>query len=808
MITLIPELRSAVRSLLRQRLVAIAAMLSVAVAIGAGACAFSVVDAIRFRALPFAQSDGLVFISELPADAGATAPKVCPSQCTVSYASFSTILRARPLRSLSVLTAFSGIGKVLTRDGRSDGIIGAVATPALFTVMRAVPLLGRAFTDADDRIGAEPVIVLSYDFWAGRFGADTALIGSSLQFSGTQYSVIGVMPPGFDFESGSKYWLPLAPVLDPNARAGIRNVTVIARLAPGITIGQARAEVSALEPAQQSAAASIKEKFYVAPLRERYELATRGIDLVFLAVVACVLLIATVNLANLLLVRALDQQRDAAVRTALGASPARLVTQLLLQHALVVVAGTALGLALAAWAIPIVGSATVLNVFRPTAMSFRLDARVAATAVTAALGVLALVSIAPARLVSDGQVVRLLREGAATAAGTRARLQRAFVVVQLAASVVLLIAAGLETRTVQRLSHVDLGFDAAHVVQGVPSYPPSWRVPATYVPITQRILDGLGPVPGVDAVAVFAAVPAASSQFTLVGDAAPLSRTQAPDAVLVVSPGYFRALRIPIVSGRAFAGDDRERTEAVAVVNEWSAGHWWPDGDAVGKLVRIDTAPGLGTTVRVVGVAHDNRAVPGLVLASAGPALYRPFEQAPSPFPAFVAHAIMPAASVVRPMQAVLAREVPDRPLYVQPFSAITGQQISTIRVVAVQVVATAVMGFFLAIVGMYGVVAFTVSRRTREFGIRRALGASEAGILAMVVGEALVLSGAALVLGGAGATVLGRALGPVLHGTSPSDPAAWMAAVVVVVAGTVAFALVPARRAARIAPVSALRAD
>jgi putative ABC transport system permease protein len=424
------------------------------------------------------------------------------------------------------------------------------------------------------------------------------------------------------------------------------------------------------------------------------------------------------------------------------------------------------------------------------------------------------VSVLPIGLVMGSDPYQALRAtGAGANSGARgSQAQRAFVVAEIACAAMLLIAAGLGLKTARRLAQVDLGFDSGHLVQGSPSLPHGWRVKETFVPVTRRIIGALAAISGVDeSVGVRAAVPLGPSggapDITLAGQATPLPSTLVPTDAVVVNPGYFRTLRIPVVQGRSFSERDREETVPVAIVNEWAATHWWPGRDPVGELIRVDTLPGKSVTLTIVGVARDNKAAQAnLLLSSEGPELYRPYEQSPSAFPTFFVRASGTASTVIRPLSQLLSQMVPERPVSTQIVSDQIGRQLETVRTNALQILAFAATGLLLALVGIYGVLSYAVNRRMREFGIRRALGATGGEVRALVVRDAVQLTILGLLIGSGGAVFAERLVVRSLYGTSPTDPAVYLTIAAVVMAATVVSSLMPALRAARVSPTIALQ--
>ncbi|MEO7966033.1 MAG: FtsX-like permease family protein, partial [Gemmatimonadaceae bacterium] len=535
----------------------------------------------------------------------------------------------------------------------------------------------------------------------------------------------------------------------------------------------------------------------------------------FAWVVACVLLIACANLANLILVRTLQQQRELAIRSALGGGVAPITRHLFLQNLLVVAAAALIGVTLASSSLGLLQSASALDSLRPPGMEYRLDGRTIAFVVLLATTAALMLSILPARLVARIDAQRLLREGGAGAGSGRwgRRVQQLFVVAQVASAVVLLTGGALMARSVLHLSQLDLGFDAQRVVQASPSYPHPWRVPEKYLPVTERILGLMATLPGVDAATLRAAIPLGARgdapSLTLEGMAAPLLPGDAPPVAFAVTPTYFDVMGTRIVRGRSFADTDREAGIPVAIINEWAAKRWFRGQDPIGRTIRVDTAPSLGMSLSIVGVVRDNKAAqPNVLLSDDGAELYRPWLQSNSPFPTFLARASGAPASLLRPTRALLVREVPDRPLSATLLAEQVSDQLSGVRTNATQVLAFAAVGLFLALLGVYGVLAYAVGIRTRELGIRGALGATTGALRRLVLRDALWLAGLGAAIGLIAATSTMPLLRDLLHGTAPRDPLTFAAVAATVIAVSLFASWIPARRASRVNPVEALRGD
>lgn len=800
------DLRTAWQSLRRAPAYAIVVVASLALGLGAALAAFAILDAVRLRALPFPQGDRLVQLAEVPAEGPGMA--ACEARCDVAYTTFADILRRHAFRTADAVIGFTSGGKVYMAGGEPLPVSGGVLTPEAFSLLGVTPFLGRALLPADDQLGAPLVTVLAHDFWTNQFGADPAVIGRVIKLSDSQYTVVGIMPPGFDFESGSKFWLPAVPTLDPSTRPSIRSLSVIARLAPGHTLGDLSAELARLEiPAQRGAAGSTPMRVVAAPLRDRYIAATQSYDLVFGGLVASLLVLVVANLSNLSLVRALDQRREVGVRAALGASARRLGRVLALQHLLLVVWGTLAGLGVAQAALGVLASVDVLAANQVAGMAPRLDARVIAAAVLMTIVVGATLAVAPVVVALRAAQASPLRASAANS-GPRSRWQRGVLAVQVALAFGLVAVGVVLRRSAQALGTVPLGFDAGRVVQGTPSFPHPWRVPGTYVPVTERILADLAAVPGVRSAAARTVVARPGASFAVDGGA-PLDQRVAPTVEVGVTPRYFAALGVAVMRGRDFTLADVAGGAPVAIVNAQAAARWWPGRDPIGRSLRVDTLPGAGSTVTIVGVVADHRAATATALtATPGPELYRPWAQLPSAFPSFVAATEGDAAALLRPIRDLLVRHVPDRPVGTARVIDGYAAQWRGMQTNASQAGWMALIGLAIAWLGLHGITAYGVRRRSREIGIRGAIGASRWQIVRLVLSDVATWGAVGLAFGVPLALFGGRLLEGVVYRARASDPLvlATVAALVSVV--IVGATLLPLRRALAIPAVDACRAD
>jgi putative ABC transport system permease protein len=807
----------ALRSLLRTPAFLATALLSIGLSVGTAATAFGVIDAVRFRALPFKNGDRLVLLSEVAVGDGArpTPARACKIACDMQYVTYDA-LRPLSFRTLDAVAAFTAGTKTMDVNGDPVPVLAGVVSENLFDLLDVRPILGRALTAADNHVGAVDVAVLSHDLWMTRFGGDPAVIGRAVRFSEKPFTIVGVMPPGFEFETGVKLWLPAAPTLDPSNRPSIHNITVVGRLAPGQTVAMARAELGALPVAKlrtQVSSAAELTRIDVAPLRTRYEAATQSRDVIFAIIVACTMLIACANLVNLALLRALRQQREFAVRAALGAGIRELTRVLLSQYLIVTAGGFVLGLMLAQSMLGMLQSNAVLGPTRPIGMEYRIDYHLIVFAAVIAVGIAVALSAIPARLISGMDVQKVLQATSASAGSGRwmGRAQRLFVVAQIACAAVLLTAGGLMTMTVLRLGRFDLGIPYERLVYGSPSYAHSMRTRDKFVPLTDRVVTALRAIPGAANVGVIAFQPlqhAGTTTITLSGAADPLAQSLVPPSSISVNETYFDAVGAPIVSGRAFADFDREESPPVAIVNEWAARHWWPGESPIGKVIRLDTAVSQPVELTIVGVVKDNKAaVQNILISEIGPELYRPYLQSPSAFPAFYVRTTIEPGRLIQPLRQTLARLVPDRPVFTSTVFDQANNQFKGVRLDAEQTVGFALLGLALALIGIYGVLSYSVGQRTREIAIRSALGATRARVVAMVVSDALQLTALGLVIGLSVAALGGRVMTALLRGTNAHDPVVYALVAFVVTVMAALASYLPARHAARTEPVTAMKA-
>ena len=805
------DIRFAWRSLRRARGFAALVVATLAIGIGAVTAIFSVVNGVLLRPLPYADPDAIVAIHTTLPGLGAEPGNL----------SIPELADVDSLPALGQVAAFADGDETIAGDGSSVGaaperVRALYATASLFDVLQAPPHLGRAFTAAEDRRGEDDVAVLSHRYWERRFGADPAIVGKTLVTDAGRRTITGVMSPRFTFGDVDLY-LPLALGPADGTGRGRHNYQAIARLAPGASTAQADAQLEALTTRLRR---DYPEHYpgtaftvYALGLHESLVGDARAALRVLAGVVGLVLLIACANAANLLLARSQERQRELAVRAALGAGKGRIIRQLLVESALLALAAGALGVAFATWAV------RALLAVNPDAMprheSVTLDPLVAGVALGVSLITGILFGILPAVQASRPDINALLRSGGRTGTAQRGPLRRSLVISEIALSVMVVVSAALLLRSFSALRGVDAGLDARGVLTLATSLP-SARYPAPRVaPAYDRILEELRAIRGVEAAGAMALLPLAVSgwnwniivegQELASGEPLPAPRPQ------VVTPGALEALRISLARGRGITGADGVDAPLVALVNETMARTLWPGEDPLGKRFRMAGDSTRWTTV--VGIVNDVRA--GSLREPAIPEFYVPLAQF-TPFARWTMRSMTlvlrtdgDPALLAAPARRALAAVDPGLAASdVRTMRQVIDRSVAQPRFTALLLSAFGTAALLLATVGVYGVMSYGVAQRTREFGIRVALGARASDVVRLVVGQGLVLAVIGVAVGVIGALAATRALRSLLYGVSPTDPVTFFA-IGLLLLGVVALAcVIPARRATRADPTAALRAD
>jgi predicted permease len=800
---LIQDLRYAVRSLRRAPGFASVAILTLALGIGVNTAMFTVVNGVLLRSLPFAQPEGLFLVSYKQPDNPWVREPVLADH---DYLTF----KART-REFAAIATFSGGPVTITGGGEPERIHGAVVTPELVGILGVAPAIGTTFSPDDGKPGREPVALLSDQLWRNRFAADPRIVGKPVVVNGVSHTILGVMPPGFDFPAHAALWQPTEVTTNPH---NTWSRPVVGRLRAGATPDQALAELNTIVP-RFAAQPGVKREQLVAEIVPLKQFVVGDIERalwIFAGAVGFVLLIACANVANLLLMRAASRQQEIAVRAALGAERPRLIRQLLTESVAIAAVGGVLGVLLA-----IIG-VRALVALAPAGRIPRIDELHVDGIVLAFTAGLSLITgivfgLAPALRITRHELRDSLGQGARTVTARHGGLRGALVVGEIALALVLLTGAGLMIRSFARMRAVDLGFRPENVVAMTVDLPRSaYQNGQVMQRFHRSVLDGLAQIPDVEAVGAVNWRPLGGNliagDFHL-DDGRPESKGWADK--MLVSPDYFRTWGVRLRRGREFSIQDGASAPKVVIVSASIARKFWPNVDPIGKRITMEDKPKPEDWLTVVGVVDD--VVQEGVTTHPDAALYQPYAQ--NTFPFFLEHMSFGVRSTASPaavaaaMRGVLRGVDRNQPVQKiarmqELVAATTEEPLFQARLLAL----FSALALLLAAVGIYGVLAYSVAERAHEIGIRVALGAQGRDVSRMVLRRTLALSIPGVVLGVFGALAVTRVLERLLFGVKPNDPATLGAVAALLAAVALTAALIPARRAARVDPMIALRAE
>ncbi len=798
------DVRLSVRSLLRHRGFSVVALVTLALGIGATTAIFSAVRGILLNPLPYPDSDRIVSLWQT--DRRSPRPSEGGSVSHVNFLDWK-----RQARSFETMALYSRSTSVLTGLGEAEVVPAAVVTPGFFDVFRATPPLGRDFTEAEDRPGGGAVVIISEGFWRERFGGRQDILGQKLEISGRPREIVGVAPRGFDFPNRARFWFPVQAD-DAACGRGCVYLDGVARLRPGVSLATSREEMrsiaSGLEREYPDANTNVTAA--ATTLQDEIVGEVRPALLVIFAAVLAVLLIACANVANLLLVRGAARQGEMAIRAALGASRLRLVRYLLTESALLSIAAAACGLIVAAWGIDI------LKLAAPSDIPRLADVGVDRVTFFFALGVTSLSAVAFG-LVPAVRVARAPLGSSMTGRGTQGDAaagwsRGALVVSEVALTLMLLLGAGLLVRTLVALQSVDTGFASADRMVFTISLPAArYPDPAAVARASDDLRDRLAGLPGVKGVARISGLPLGPSinvqSFSRTDRPAPAAG-QSPNALFRgADSDYFRVVGIPLRAGRWFEPSDTRGRPKVVVISRQLAQRYWPGEDPIGKALRLDAGGESGGVRTIIGVVGDVRST-ALTLAPE-PELYIPVAQSEMRTFTFVVHSGLPAAAMLSSSRQVVASLDRRLPLiWPGTLQSLVDEQMARPRFYLLLLGVFALVAVVLAVVGVYGVVAYGVSRRTREIGVRMALGADRWSVARLAASQGLRPAALGVGVGAAGAFAAGRAMQGMLYGVQANDPITLTAVVLVTVAVAALACVIPARRAAGLAPSAALRAE
>jgi len=796
---LLNDLRYAARTLRKTPVFTGAAILTLALGIGANTAIFSVVNAVMLRALPFAKPDRLVWVAEkndklkLP---------YWPTSA-LNYLSWR-----EQQQTFEQLGAIRGANYNLTEWGEPEQFSGNAITPSLFPMLGVRPVLGRGFREGEDQLGSRPVAMIGEGLWKRRFGGEPSLLGKSVTLNGTGYTVVGIAPAAPGLLSSGDIWTPLT--IDPAKELRLSHlITAVGRLKPGMTLEQAQAQMDAVAHRVGQQYPEVRD--WGIHLQKLYDLLVprplRTALMVLLGAVVLVLLIASANVANLLLSRAAARQKEIAVRIAVGASRVRLLRQLLTESlALSLVGGTA-GLAAAYWAVHLMNTSLPLNLLPVPDIPVDSAVLLFALAVTAATGLL--FGMAPAWQAARMDLNSVLKEGGRSSLGAaRPLLRNGLVAGELALATVLLIGAGLLLESLMRLEKVRVGFRPESLLTFQLSPPPTKYSGIVKGSAFYRdLLERLRTLPGVRGAAISSGVPFGAGTYSRT-PTAPVGPSMLPPGASIpidwrtVSPDYFRTMQIPLVRGRFFTDADTATAPPVMIVSEDTVKRLWGKGDPLGRQLRIVGSGKVYTVIGVVGnaltSALNEEPVPAMYYSAATvlwPTMDIVVRTAGEPL------AMLPA---VRQRVRELDPELPVSTVRsMEQWISISAAQP---RLNAVLVAVFACVALLIAAIGVYGVLAYSVEQRTREIGLRMAMGAQRGNVLRLVVREGMLVALAGIGVGLAGALAVSRVLASLLYGVPERDPATFASVAAALAVVALAACAAPAYRASKVDPMVALR--
>jgi putative ABC transport system permease protein len=801
--TILQDLRFGIRMLVKSPGFTAIAVLTLALGIGANTAIFSVVDGVLLHPLPYAHSDRLVWVwGRFPG--GNTA--------AVSPPGFA-VYRAKN-HSFEHLGAFFVLGaqpENLSINGHAEQVRETMVTSDFFETLGAKPLLGRTFAASDEQVAKPQAIILSYRLWQEKFGGDPTLVGRTVVSDGDNATVVGIMPSSFDFPRDTGAWFP-APTLAKGMQERAAHIfRPIGLLKPGVTMIQAQADLEAIAHhlEEEYPATDRGWSLRLEDMQEAIVGNSRSPLLLLLGAVAFVLLIACVNVANLLLARNSVRQKEIAIRTALGAGRTRVVRQLLTESIVLGLAGGTVGVLLANWGV------TLLKTLGAGELPRISEIHVSSTVLffTAALSLLTgiVFGIAPALQAARTDIQGALKEGGRTSAGAvRQRLRSILVVVEVTLSVAMLVGAGLLLNSLWQTLHVYPGFDAKGLLttqvllSGRPDSDAAHRIA-----FFRAFFDKVRVMPGVVAVGGISELPLDgqyNDDFFTTAATPPKDPRDAEDADFrVIAGDYFQAMRIPLLKGRLFTEQDRGNTLNTVIVDEPFVRRYYSGADPIGKHLLVYEGQAGFVSCEIVGVVGGHRHV-ALQIAPR-PTMYLPYAEESRSSLNIVTRSAGDAASLAAGVRAAMNAVDPDESVSTfRPVQQIVSESASSSRFNATLLGLFGALALILAAAGIYGVMSYAVTQRTHEIGIRMALGAGPRAMLAMVVRQGMILVGIGMALGLAAAGGLTRLMANQLYGVSASDPITFAVAVVVLGCVALSACYIPARRAMRVDPMIALR--
>ena len=802
--SLIQDIRYAARTLRRNAGFTTVAVVALALGIGANTAVFTVVNGVLLRPLPFPEPERLVALSAVSENNPFVMGPVLPDRLYVEFRSQDKYLES--------LAASNSNQVNMTGAGEAASVAACFVTPDYFSVLRARPALGRTFFADEDRPGRDHVVVLSHRLWQANFGGAAAAIGRTIKVNGENHTVVGVMPVDFAFPAGVDLWISTAVRIQEHQSIVM---SVIGRLKRGASPSSVAAELDAVAKRTPAEAfggeGSYRPSARVIPLLESVSGRAQRALLIFLGAVALVLLIACANVANLMLARAAGRRQEIAVRSALGAGRGRLVQPLLAESTLIALAGGAAGLLLALWGVPAL-TALAPGDMLPRAEQIGIDRWVLAFTLVLSLATGLGFGILPALQVTRAEVRESLNLGGRTATGRHETLRGALVVGEIALALVLLTGAGLMLRSFLRLTSSPTGFQAENTIAMTVELPDTvYRTSPQMQAFRQQVVERLSHLRGVTVAAAVNWLPFGGA--LIMGDFHIEDGRALPHDYMAdkpaVTPGYFQAMRIPILRGRDFTERDNAQAAGTVIVSGSVARRFWPHEDPIGKRIAMEEHPQPKDWLTIVGVVEDVKQTG--MSDKPRDTIYQPLAQITQPFflghVGFVARTAGDPRRLAASMRGVVRDIDKDQPVQrVVMMQDLMAESTAEPRFQARLLGAFSILALILAAVGIYGVLAYSVTQRTHEIGIRMALGAERRNVLSLVLGRTLLLAIAGIALGTAGALAATRVLARFLYEIKPTDPATFTGVATLLACVALLAGWIPARRATKVDPMVALR--
>jgi putative ABC transport system permease protein len=804
------DLRFGVRMLLKKPSFTALAILTLALGIGANTAVFTLVNTVLLRPLPFKEPDRLAIVMQ-------NLPRLNAYGIGVSPAEFLEYQANNEV--FSEFAAFRTMTVNLTGYGEAERIKGSRVSAGLFPLLGVQPLYGRFFLPEEDQVGKDDVVILSRQLWQHHFGSDPGIVGKTVSLNGRPYNVVGIMPAQFQFpiigtpdSELMELWVPMALTDEERSNhAGSFDSGLIGRLKPGVSLQQAEANIAAVATRFQQEhpdiyTGNVHVTTTVLNLEKQLTEKVQPFLMVLLGAVGLVLLIACANVANLLLGRAATRQKEMAIRSALGASSGRLIKQLLTESLLLALAGGGLGTLLALLTIDLIVKFGPGNV--PRLQEASLDSSVLYFTLIVSVLTGILFGLAPAIQSSRLNLNEMLKEaGGRASKGREGRPLRATLVIfEVGSALILLVGAGLLINSFMQVLRVEPGFDPEGVLVARTSLPKTrYQKPEQYRIVNQQVMERLSALPGVQAVGVTSNIPLFEEWVIgFVADGQDVKEVRTANNA-TVSIDYFQVMKIPLQAGRTFTEQDRPGAPAVAIINETLARSVWPGENAIGKRIRwggwgdeLLTVVGVVADVKISGLDADTRS-----------AIYLPLFQFPRPRMEviYVVRTATDPGNLISSLRQEIRAVDQELPVYdIRTMNQLVTKSISQRRFSVLLLGMFAFTALLLAAIGLYGVISYSVTQRTHEIGIRMALGAQEKDVLKLVIGQGMTLTLIGLVIGLIGSFALTRLMKGLLFGVSASDPTTFALVASLLVAVALLACYIPARRAARVDPMIALR--